>query len=203
VLAAEIDMLSGVTGDLLASDRGCQVVQQLPGIGPVLAAVIVVGVGEVTRFRSTERLCSRAGLTPPHGEPGLKAARGHVSKQGSRALRWALAEAIQPLPEDSVIGAAKEAVIARRGKQARNIAKAAATRKLLTLACHSMRDGQIRALARPARLLSGSRVTRMPATGREPARHSAPSQARGREPSRRPAARRARHPSDWPRLTAH
>ena len=64
-LATEITMLSEVIADLLASHRGYQVIQQLPGIGPVLAAVIVAEIGEVTRFHSPGQLCSWAGLTPP------------------------------------------------------------------------------------------------------------------------------------------
>ena len=51
-LTTEITMLSDVTGDLLAGDRGYQVIQQLPGIGPVLAAVIVAEIGDITRFRN-------------------------------------------------------------------------------------------------------------------------------------------------------
>lgn len=76
-------------------------------------------------------------------------ARGHVTKQGSRLLRWALIEAIQRIPRDSAIGASKDAIIARRGKEARNIAKVAAARRLLTLVFYGMRDGQIRCLSRP------------------------------------------------------
>ena len=41
-------------------------------------------------------------------------------------LRWALIEAVQRNPADSVAGAVKNAIIARRGKEARNIAKVAA-----------------------------------------------------------------------------
>jgi transposase len=149
-LGGEIDMLGDVIKDLLAGHRGYQVIQQLPGIGPVLAAVIVAEIGDVTRFKSAAHLCSWAGLTPRHRESDLKVARGHVTKQGSRTLRWALTEAIQRLPKDSLIGSAKEAIIARRGKQARNIAKVAAARKLLTLVYYGLRDGQIRALAKPA-----------------------------------------------------
>jgi transposase len=148
-LEAEITMLSEVTADLLAGDRGYQVIQQLPGIGPVLAAVIVAEVGDVTRFRTAAQLCSWAGLTPRHRESDLKVARGHVTKQGSRLLRWALTEAIQRIPKDSVIGSAKQAIIARRGTQARNIAKVAAARKLLTLVYYGLRDGQIRCLETP------------------------------------------------------
>jgi hypothetical protein len=43
-----------------------------------------------------------------------------------------------------------DAIIARRGKEAKNIAKIAAARKLLTLVYYGLRDGQIRALAKPA-----------------------------------------------------
>ncbi len=148
-LTTEITMLSGVIGDLLAGDRGYQVIQQLPGIGPVLAAVIIAEIGDVARFRSPAQLCSWAGLTPRHRESDVKVTRGHVTKQGSRLLRWALIEAIQRARADTVTGAVKEAIIARRGKEAKNIAKVAAARRLLTLVFYGLRDGQIRCLSRP------------------------------------------------------
>jgi transposase len=145
-LTTEITMLTQVIADLLAGDRGYQVIQQLPGIGPVLAAVITAEIGDVTRFRNAAQLCSWAGLTPRHRESDTKVTRGHVTKQGSRMLRWALIEAIQRVPADSVIGTVKGGIIARRGKEARNIAKVAAARRLLTLVFYGMRDGQIRCL---------------------------------------------------------
>jgi len=149
-LTTEITMLSDVIADLLAGDRGYQVIQQLPGIGPVLAAVVVAEIGEVHRFKKAAQLCSWAGLTPRHRESDVKVARGHVTKQGSPMLRWALIEAIQRVPRDSVIGSVKHAIIARRGKEARNIAKVAAARELLTLIFYGLRDGQIRCLSKPA-----------------------------------------------------
>jgi transposase len=145
-LSTQISMLSEVIADLLACDRGYRVIQQLPGIGPVLAAVITAEIGDVRRFKTAAQLCSWAGLTPRHHESDTKVTRGHVTKQGSRILRWALIEAIQRVPGDSVIGSAKEAIITRRGKEARNIAKVAAARRLLTLVFYGLRDGQIRCL---------------------------------------------------------
>ena len=68
-LTTEITMLSQVIADLLAGDRGYQVIQQLPGIGPVLAAVIIAEIGEVTRFKNAGQLCSWAGLTPGTANP--------------------------------------------------------------------------------------------------------------------------------------
>jgi transposase len=159
-LTTEIAMLSEVIASLLAGDRGYQVIQQLPGIGPVLAAVITAEIGDVTRFKNAGQLCSWAGLTPRHRESDTKVARGHVTKQGSRLLRWALIEAIQRIPRDSVIGAVKDDVIARRGKEAKNIAKVAAARRLLTLVFYGMRDGQIRCLSQPRQDPPATRAAR-------------------------------------------
>ena len=58
-LSAEITMLSAVIADLLAGDRGYQVIQALPGIGPVLAAVITSEIGDVTGSR-TRPGCARS-----------------------------------------------------------------------------------------------------------------------------------------------
>ena len=57
-----------------------------------------------------------------------------------------LIEAIQHAPAGSLPGAVKQRIIARRGKQAKHIAKVAAARRLLTLVYYGMRDGQIRCL---------------------------------------------------------
>jgi transposase len=54
----------------------------MPGIGPVLTAVIVAESGVVIRLRTAAQLCRWAELTPRHREPELKVARGHVTKQG-------------------------------------------------------------------------------------------------------------------------
>ena len=112
-----------------------------------LAAVIVAGIGDITRFRQPGRLCSRAGLTPRHRESGIKVTRGHITRQGSRLPRWAMAEAIQRQPAGNPVRQRKDAIIARRGKEARNIARVAAARQLLTCVFCTMRDGQARSLA--------------------------------------------------------
>ena len=150
-LTTEITMLSEVLADLLAGHRGYLVIQRLPGIGPVLAAVIIAEIGDVTRFRTPGQLASWSGLTPGHRESDIKVTRGHVTKQGSRLLRWALIEAIQRAPAGFPARDVKDAIIARRGQQARNIAKVAAARRLLTLVYYGLRDGQIRCLPEPAR----------------------------------------------------
>ena len=95
----------------------------------MLGAVIVAEIGDIRRFRHPARLCSWAGLTPRHYESDTKVVRGRITKQGSRALRWALIEAVQRTPAGTPIRQARDTIIARRGTQARNIAKVAAARK--------------------------------------------------------------------------
>jgi transposase len=146
-VTGEIGLLDQVTAELLAGHEGYRAVQALPGIGKVLGAVIVAEIGDITRFRHPARLCSWAGLTPRHREPGTKVVRGRITKQGSRVLRWALIEAVQHVPAGTSIRQAKDAIIGRRGPKARNIAKVAAARKLLTCVFYAMRDGQARCLA--------------------------------------------------------
>jgi transposase len=113
-----------------------------------LGAVICAEIGDITRFRTPGQLSSRAGLTPRHYESGTKVIRGHVSEQGSRMLRWALTEAIRHQPAGTRPRQVKDAITARRGPQARNIAKTAAARILLTQVFCAMRDGHVRRAAR-------------------------------------------------------
>jgi len=150
-LTGEISLLDTVIADLLEHHQAYRALRQLPGIGPVLAAVIAAEIGDITRFSCPARLCSWAGLTPRHRESDLKVARGHITKQGSTILRWALVEAIQHQPDGSPVREIKERIIARRGKEAKNIAKTAAARKLLTCVFYAMRDGQVRSLAARSR----------------------------------------------------
>ncbi|MBC2640903.1 IS110 family transposase [Rhodococcus sp. 3A] len=128
----------------LHNDRGYTAIQALPGIGPTLAAVFVAEIGDVHRFTDPAHLCSWAGLTPKHRESDAVVRRGHITKQGSKLVRWAAVEAIQRHPAGTKISTDRKRIEARRG---RNIAKIAAARKLLTLVYYGLRDGEIRALA--------------------------------------------------------
>ena len=64
LLAAEIIPLDTAIAGMLEDHPGYQAVRALPGIGPVLGAVIVAEIGDITRFPNPARLCSWTGLTP-------------------------------------------------------------------------------------------------------------------------------------------
>jgi transposase len=135
---------SAMITEQLRTHRGYQAIQQLPGVGPVLAAVLVAEIGDVHRFVGPAQLCSWAGLTPTHRESDTVVRRGHITKQGSKLVRWAAVEAIQRQPASTKIARDRKRIEGRRG---RNIAKIAAARKLLTLVYYGLRDEHIRALA--------------------------------------------------------
>ncbi|CAG7634203.1 IS110 family transposase [Rhodococcus opacus] len=71
----------------LGGDPGYRAVQEIPGVGPVLAAIFVAEIGDVQRFSGPDQLCSWAGLTPRHHESDTTVHRGHITKQGSRLVR--------------------------------------------------------------------------------------------------------------------
>lgn len=140
----EIAQFEALTRARLAGDRGYRAIQQIAGVGPVLAAVFVAEIGDVTRFPDPNRLASWAGLTPRHHESDTTVRRGHITKQGPRLVRWAAVEAVQRAPTSHRLGQLRERVAERRG---RNIGKIAAAHELTRLVYYGLRDGHIRALA--------------------------------------------------------
>lgn len=142
-LEFEIDLFPGMIRGRLARDPGYSAVQTIPGIGPVLGAVLVAEIGDISRFARPEQLTSWAGLTPKHHESDTKVHRGRITKQGSRLVRWAVVESVQTLPKTSTVGMIRERVGARRG---RNIGVVAAARRQLEYVFYALRDGHVRAL---------------------------------------------------------
>jgi transposase len=127
----------------LAEHPGYLAIQAVPGIGRVLGAIFVAEIGDVRRFLSPPRLCSWAGLTPRHHESDDVVHRGHITKQGSKLVRWAAVEAVQRLSSSTKQFRDFHRIADRRGKK---IGRVAVARKLLTLVYYGLRDGEIRCL---------------------------------------------------------
>jgi transposase len=139
----EIDVFTGLVRTRLLADPGYAAVQTIPGVGPILAAVFVAEIGDITRFGTAAQLACWAGLTPTHHESDTHVHRGRITKQGSRLVRWAAVESIQRLPATTTIGQLRDRVAARRG---RNIGAVAAARRQLEYVFYALRDHQVRAL---------------------------------------------------------
>ena len=139
----EIDATAKLTRRQLNDNPGYAAVQTIPGVGPVLGAVFVAEIGDVTRFPGPGQLASWAGLTPKHHESDLTVRRGRITKQGSRLVRWAAVEAVQRLPKTSLLGARRDRVAAKRG---RSIGIVAAARELTGMVYYALRDHHVRCL---------------------------------------------------------
>lgn len=140
----EIAMLERDIARRLADHDGYGVIQRIPGVGPVLGAIFVAEIGDVHRFSGPDRLASWAGLTPRHRESDTTVRRGHITKQGSRLVRWAAIEAVQRQRGGTKLYSDYRRISERRG---RKIGVVAAARKLLALVYWGLRDGEIRCLA--------------------------------------------------------
>lgn len=97
----------------------------IPGVGPILATVIAMEIGQIDRFPRAENLASYAGTVPRIKESGGKIRYGRVRPDVNRYLKWALIEAANVVvlhqnrwPESHVVQ------LYRRIKQRRGHAKA-------------------------------------------------------------------------------
>jgi hypothetical protein len=102
--------------DRLRTHPGYTAIRVIPGVGPILAAVFVAEIGDITRFGGPEQLASWAGLTPKHHESDTTAHRGRITKQGSRLVRWAAVEAVQRVGAHTRHGQIRDRIGARRGR---------------------------------------------------------------------------------------
>ena len=60
---------------------------EIPGVGPVLATALVAGVADPKAFRSARHFAAWVGLVPKQYSSGGKDKLGSISKQGDRYLR--------------------------------------------------------------------------------------------------------------------
>ena len=78
---------------VIKGDRAMQLLDTLPGVGPILAIVIALKVGDVNRFITAEKLASYAGKVPRVNSSGGKTYYGRVRPDVNRYLKWAYTEA--------------------------------------------------------------------------------------------------------------
>src|SRR6266851_6090060 len=147
-LAVLIDRLDGELHARAKADPRVKALRTLPGVGEFTALVMVAEIGDISRFPSARKLASWAGLTPTVRGSDLKVRHGHISKQGSVWLRWALNQAAQTAKRSPEFAATYSAITKRRGKK---IATIAVARKLLTRAWHLLAELQAADASTPPR----------------------------------------------------
>jgi transposase len=75
-------------------DEDVRLLMTIPGVGYHNALLIKSEIGDINRFPGAKQLCSYAGLIPSTYSSGNTTFHGHITKQGSKWLRWTLAQAI-------------------------------------------------------------------------------------------------------------
>jgi len=78
---------------VIKEDHTMQLLCTIPGVGPILAIVIALEVGDVNRFSGAEKLASYAGKVPRVNSTGGKTYYGKVRPDVNRYLKWAFTEA--------------------------------------------------------------------------------------------------------------
>jgi transposase len=142
--AGELVVVEAELAARLAGHSGYEAIQAIKGLGPIMAAIFVAEIGDVSRFPTARHLCSWAGLTPSHPRVGYQgpARAHHQAGQPSRAVGRHRGR--RAVPRRRHHRTHLQRVARRRG---RNIGRVAAARKLLTLVYYGLRDGNIRCLA--------------------------------------------------------
>lgn len=111
-----------------------QILKTIPGIGDVTACTIFAEVGDFKRFPTASKLASYAGLVPSSRSSGPKERLGHVTKKGSRILRFAMVQAAQRVsPKYGPLYTLYRKVSKKKGTK---VARVAVARKLLVIAYH-------------------------------------------------------------------
>ena len=122
------------------NDEKAKLLMTVPGVGYYSALLIRSEIGDINRFPSAKKLCSYAGVIPSTYASGNTVFHGHITKQGSKWLRWIMAEVvIHCIDRPGRLQRFCSKLERRKGKK---IAKVAAERKLLEWIYHMLRNGK-------------------------------------------------------------
>lgn len=70
-----------------------EILQSMPGVGPIVAASFIAAIGDPARFESSAQVVSYLGLAPSMHDSGQSERHGSITKQGSTWARTMLIEA--------------------------------------------------------------------------------------------------------------
>ena len=97
VLAAQYGAIgaeiASIGKSILAWHRSCEPsrrLEEIPGIGPIVATALVAEIADWKAFSSGRSLAAWIGLVPKQHTTGGKDRLGSITKQGNRYLRWLL-----------------------------------------------------------------------------------------------------------------
>ncbi|MEO8052629.1 MAG: IS110 family transposase [Acidobacteriota bacterium] len=87
VLASQIEVTSRQIERIAEEDAACQRLQQIPGVGPLVATAMVAAIGNGSAFVKGREFATWLGLVPRQHSTGGKAKLLGISKRGNPYLR--------------------------------------------------------------------------------------------------------------------
>jgi transposase len=138
VLDAQIRRLDREVVARWGDDPRGQRLTTIPGIGPFIAIVLVLELGEIQRFPSAKHLASSLGLTPRVRASAAHVRTGHMTNEGNRLLRWVLVlAATQAARRPGLLRAWFRMVQQRTGQKTARVALA---RRLAEIVYHCWKE---------------------------------------------------------------
>lgn len=130
-LKAQIDIFSKEIEKKVTISEDAKLLMSIPGISFFSSLLITSEIGDYTRFSSSKKLCSFAGLVPSVYSSGGKTRLGKITKLGSANLRFVLLQAVpHAVKKSNHLGVLYQKI---RRKHGEKVARIAVARRLLAV----------------------------------------------------------------------
>jgi len=137
----EIKEIDRIIQEKAKIDGDALLLTTIPGISYYSALLIKSEIGDINRFPNKFKLISYAGLCPSIRQSGDKEIKGHITKQGSRMLRWILIQCANvAIRHDEYLSNFYLRIKKRRGH---NIAIVATARKMLVCIYYMLKRREV------------------------------------------------------------
>jgi transposase len=137
----EIKRIDKIIQEKAKEDNDAILLMTIPGISYYSALLIKAEIGDINRFANHEKLVSYAGLCPSIRQSGDKEIRGHITKQGSKLLRWILVQcANAAVRNDEYL---RNFYLRIRRRKGHNVAIVATARKMLVCIYHMLKKKEV------------------------------------------------------------
>ncbi len=141
LLVVQIKELDQEIRERVKASTAAQALEQIPGIGPFIALLLVAEIGDVKRFPTAKHVASYTGLAPSLYASGERRWTGEITKQGSGLLRWALVQAAHTAARSPRFA---EFYLRQRERHGVRKAIVALARKLATITYYRWRAAEVR-----------------------------------------------------------
>lgn len=94
-LSNRVNKIDSQLRQKIKNNSSARLLYSVPGIGIIIAHIILAEIGDISRFPNAHKLARYAGLVPRLHQSGQSYYSGHITKDGNKYLRTAFVEAAQ------------------------------------------------------------------------------------------------------------